>query len=230
MLWNKRIPNQLSLITNCLDSNTPFQMLVSPPEFQYFLVQFGSKYPYSEVSNTRRRFYVKWLITNKATRGFLWASIPCNTESYTAIPSNAIDDELVQYLIDHKKAQPATAVMATILDWMHCCGRGQDVHWYAHVVDWLHFLLYHGIQFSDGLVLRDCVEFRIRKLIVMNGQDMNTIIGFFHQFFDNQYQNGVSHFYDLAVQSIQWLKNWIPTQLLWPMPIQLRQTVVMSSP
>jgi hypothetical protein len=184
-------------------------VLVSPAEFSYFLSKFGSNYPYKEISKTRRRFHVKWIITNKPI--FRTGAIPRNIGYYTAIPSSSLDDDLVQYLIIHKKAQPVPAVMSIILDWMYCWGRGQDVSWYSQVVDWLHFLLYHGIQLSDKLVLRDCVEYRMRKLIVERGQDLNTIIPLFHEYFDEEYyEKGVKDFYELALRSINWFRNSFP--------------------
>jgi hypothetical protein len=154
-------------------------VLLSPPEFQYFLAHYASKYPYREISKTRRRFHVKWIITNKPTFG---GNIPRNIGCYNAIPSKALDDDLVQYLIVHKKAQPATPLMCSILDWMHCWGRGIDVNWHSQIVDWLHFLLYHGIHLSDKLVLRDCVEYRMRKMISQRGLNVNTILPLWYQF------------------------------------------------
>jgi hypothetical protein len=176
---------------------------------------------------------VKWIITNKSMRvGFTnVGGIPRNMATYNAIPSASIDDDLVQYMIVHKKAQPATPLVSIILDWMYCWGRGQDVNWFCQVVDWLHFLLYHGIHLSDKLVLRDCVEYRIRKMILERGQDVNTSIASWHQFFDEQYDVlGVTHFYDLAVFSFQWFHssyyaNPIPTS-----PATNGPAVVMSSP
>jgi hypothetical protein len=96
-------------------------LLVSPPEFNYFMEKFASKYPYYEISKTRRRFHMKWIITNKSIGCYRYpcGGIPWNTGTHTAIPSSAIDDDLVQYMIIHRKVQPVTPVMSDILDWMY---------------------------------------------------------------------------------------------------------------
>jgi hypothetical protein len=183
--------------------------LISQAEFAYFLTRFASKYPYNQIFTTRRRFHVKWLITNKSTFGSR-NGIPRDIGNHTAIPSNSLDDEMVQYMIIHKKAQPVPPTMSIILDWMYCWGRGKDVHWYSHVVDWLHFLIYHGIHLSDRIVLRDCVEYRIRKMIHTRGLDINTIIPMWHQYFDEQYEYTTKHFYDLACFSFHWFETTFP--------------------
>ncbi len=182
--------------------------LVGPDEFKYFLQHFGSKYPYKEVTKTRRKFHVKWIITNKPTT----AAIPRNQGFHTAIPSSALDDDLVQYLIVYKKAQPVPAFMSNILDWMYCWGRAIDVNWYNSVVDWLHFLLHHGIHLSDRLVLRDCVEYRMRKVAHIRGLEVNSSINAWHNYFDGELDNGNVDYYSLAVKSIQFM-NSIPNSM-----------------
>jgi hypothetical protein len=171
---------------------------------------------------------VKWIITNKYTTGCPAGGIPPNTGRHHAIPSSALEDDLVQYLIVYKKAQPVPAVMSIILDWMHCWGRSKDVEWYNHVVDWLHFLLFHGIHLSDKLVLRDCVEYRMRKMINQRGLNVNQIIAEWHTFFDEQYESRrATHFYDLASFSFHWFEN---TVLIPTSPVNNGPAIVMSSP
>jgi hypothetical protein len=205
-------------------------MLVTEQEYKYFLKQFGSKYSYSEVFKTRRRFHVKWVITNKPTFGYgNRGGIPRNTGCYTAIPSMALDDDLVQYLIVYKKAQPVPPKMGEILDWMYCWGRGIDHHWYSHVVDWMHFLLYHKLHLSDEMVLKDCLEYRIRTMINMRGLDYHSIIVQWRQFFKEQYSRGITSYHTLAVYSFHWLDtahfNLIPTS-----PVHTVPNVIASSP
>jgi hypothetical protein len=209
--------------------------IVSPPEFSYFTAKFGSKYPYNEISKTRRRYYVKWIITNKSnwTNGhhrYPNGGIPRNTATHTAIPSSAIDDDLVQYLIIHKKAQPVPAKMGEILDWMYCWGRGIDVRWYSHVVDWFQFLLHNGIHLSDKMVLKDCVEYRIRTMVSTRGLELHSTVALWHAFFEDQYDLGVTHFYDLSVRSMQWVEGLVPVFASPTSPAAVGPAIVMSSP
>jgi hypothetical protein len=169
---------------------------------------------------------VKWLITNKANgrRRYPTDGIPRNTGTHTAIPNSGIEDDLVQYLIIYKKAQPKTPVMSDSLDWMYCWGRSVDICWYSHIVDLLHFLLHHGVHLSDQVVLTEC---RIRTLVHSRGLDAMTIVVERHTFFDKHYDFGTTAFYNLAVYSIQWFENRyaIPTT-----PAVFGPAVVMSSP
>ncbi len=169
--------NEVKSVSQHRSNQLAAKMLVSPAEFSYFLATYGSKYPYCEISKTRRRFHVKWIITNKPTFGYVnRGGIPRNTGCYTAIPSYSLDDDLVQYLIVHKKAQPVPANLGVILDWMYCWGRGVDVMWYSNVVDWIHFLCHQPWHLSYKMVLKDCIEYRMRTMIVQRGLDMNTIL------------------------------------------------------
>jgi hypothetical protein len=203
--FNARVQQHLHL------NHFTTMVLVSPQEFTYFLGKFASKYPYNEILKTRRQFHVKWLITNKPTFGYPRAGIPRNTGTYTAIPSIAFEQDIVQYLIIHKKAQPVPAKMGEVLDWMHCWGRSVDVHWHSHIVDWFHFLLHHGIHLSDRIVLRDCVEYRMRQVIHMRGLDVHQSIHVWHLFFDYEYHKGDHDFRSLAIKSINFMNSIPPS-------------------
>lgn len=201
-------------------------MLVSGADFSAFPKANGAKCPHNQVFKTRRRFDVKWLVTNKPT----CADIPGNEGTHTALPSSCLYDDVVQYLIVTKDAMPVPPEMLEILDWMHCWGRGPDVNWCAKVVDWLHLLLVSKIHLTNRMVpLRDCVEFRVRHMLREMGLERNpflwgNMVHSWHQFFETQCDAGNTSFYDLAVASVQFVQwtaqeqNWIATPTIMSTP------------
>ena len=107
-------------------------MLICQDVFTLFLARYASKYQYSEVLITRRKFHVKWLTTNKPTKMF---EIPRQTPTHSAIPSSTLQDDTVQYMIITKEVLPAPPVMSKVLDWMECSGQKLDQLWYHKVVN-----------------------------------------------------------------------------------------------
>jgi hypothetical protein len=185
---------------------------VSPSEFGKFVAENAGKYPYNQIFKTRQKFHVKWLLTRKENRGF----IPRNKANYTAIPSSCIDEGLVQYLIITKQVLPIPPVMERIMDWMYCWGRAIDGHWYNKVVDWLHFLVVNKIHLSDNIVLRDCVEYRVRSMIRTMHTNLqqhlcNMLIVEWRHYFNNEYANGHVDFFKLSVRSMGFVQARIPS-------------------
>lgn len=203
--------------------------LIAAAQFSKFLKRYASKCPYSEVSKTRRRFYVKWIVTNKPTFGYPPSGVPHNDGCYTAIPSKCLNDDLVQYLIVSKEALPVPPLMSTVLDWMHCWGRGQDIEWHHKVVDWIHLLLSQHIHVCDRLVVRDCVEFRVRHVLREAAFENNAFawsnaLAAWQVYFDDQCSLGNTGFYELADKSIQFALamedqlSWVPTNNVMSSP------------
>jgi hypothetical protein len=176
-----------------------------------FLQANGSKFPYSDVRKTRQKFHVKWLMLYSNSR----EAAGCESHCFI-VPSKAFKDSTVQRMILTKEALPLPPIMCHIARYMECWGRGVSTIWHHRVLDTLCFFMQEGMALSDEAVLHDCVEFRIRHMVVSridnfqgNLQLVHNILNQWNAYFSVLYKHHTQDFFQLARLSFQYVDGKI---------------------
>ncbi len=184
-------------------------MVVTPAQFKAFLVINQCRYPYCECRLTRNHVYSRWLLSENTAHGML----VFGAGSHSAIPSNTFDADTVTHLVVTKQVWPVPPAMCDILDIMVCWGRTRSVNWHHQTLDWLHWLLKHGVNLPQQVVVSNIMEFRLREMIRqvcgdITAEERSKMMSNWQLHFDLQWIEG-KDFISLAISSHNFMINCV---------------------